>query len=116
MKFRYIAIIAFIFLGIFAGIGLFSAQNCSQIGACRNCWSSSAIELTSASELCRNPPCTAESYLQQHNAIVDTFLCACEAKDDALDKQIEEKYFAWREELLSAEEICSISLSKRSYD
>lgn len=95
MKARYIFIIAFAFAGVFAAIGLFNSENCSQIGPCRNCWSTSAAEVTS--DLCPSKePCTAQPYLQQRNAVVDTLLCACtNAKSDSsLNKQIEDAYFA----------------------
>ena len=99
MKARYIFIIAFGFAGVFAAIGLFNSENCSQIGPCRNCWSASAVEVTS--DLCpTKEPCTAQPYLQQRNAVVDTLLCACTNaknsgyRDSALNSQIEDAYFA----------------------
>jgi hypothetical protein len=99
MRTRYIFIIAFGFAGVFAAIGLFNSENCSQIGACRNCWSASAAEVTS--DLCpTKEPCTAQPYLQQRNAAVDTLVCACtnaktaSYQDAGLNKQIEDAYFA----------------------
>ena len=102
MKIRYTFMIAAAVVGVLAVLGLFNAQNCSQIGACRNCWSDSAVQVTS--ELCSEPgkPCTAQPYLQQHNAVVDTLLCACanakiaSYRDAALNKQIEDAHFAMR--------------------
>ena len=101
MRFRTIAIITIIFFAALGIIGLFNAQNCSQIGACRNCWNDFSIQV--ASDLCpTKEPCIAAPYLQQHNAVVDTLLCACtNAKtskyaDASLSKQIEDAYFTMR--------------------
>lgn len=102
MKFRHTVIIAVVFIAVIAVIGIFSgSQNCSTIGSCRNCWSSSNIQVTS--DLCpTSEPCNARPYLQQHNAVVDTLLCACanaksvEYEDTNLNKQIEDAHFAMR--------------------
>ncbi len=102
MRTRYIAAAFVIFIAIIAVIGLMSNQNCSRIGSCSNCWSTSDAQLSSS--LCPQPgvPCTAKPYLQQHNAVVDTLVCACasaksaEYKDTGLNKQIEDAYFAMR--------------------
>jgi len=101
MRFRTTAIIAIIFFASLWVIGFFNASNRSQVGPCRNCWSNSAIEVTS--ELCpTDEPCIAEPFLQQHNAVVDTLLCACTNAgnsgyaDASTNKQIEDAYFAMR--------------------
>ena len=100
MRFRYTIILAIAFLGVFAAIGAFSSQNCSRIDGCNNCWSSSEVQVTS--DLCpiADQPCNTTPFLQQHNAVVDTLVCACASaksadySDPGLNKQIEDAYFA----------------------
>jgi hypothetical protein len=115
---------------IFALVALYAfgltvvPDNCSQIGQCRQCWSTEQIELKS--ELCPNPAieCTASPAQQQHNAVVDALLCACEnAKengyaDDKLNKEIEDVVAVLTNTAVAAKQVCDspgLVLTKRQY-
>lgn len=122
MKPRYIVLVlAAAFISIYL-LGA-SSGRCSTVGSCRNCWQEFPVAVKS-SELCSNETCTAAPYLQQHNAVVGTLLCACDTaragdfKDAAMAKDIEVAYAAFANHPLEAQALCSDPakfLVRRSY-
>jgi hypothetical protein len=122
-----IAVAAMIFLIIFA-YGSTLRYKCTSIDGCTGCWQMAAA--TVVSDLCpgsdetHNESCVAEPYLQQHNAIIDTLLCACEKAtsggyaDSNLNSQIEDVVRLHLNYTLTASEVCDnpgLTLVKMRY-
>ena len=109
-----------IFIGALAVIavilyfaGGFVAQQGVDVAGCHGGWST--VPRTVTSELCPNAtaPCTAQPFAQQHNAIVDALLCACNSASDdgtyqnsAINSQIENTFNLSSGTPLSARDIC----------
>ncbi len=124
MMFRYILIVIGVILFAMLIYGLTLGETCTEIGSCRACWSTVPVTITS--ELCPDPakPCTAEPYLQQHNALVDMILCACEQavagdySDTELNSNIESAVKEMTGYTVTASQVCDqpgMILTKRSY-
>lgn len=73
-----IIIVAFVFvIAVLYFIGSFvSTDTCLSIGSHKQCWNDFPVEVRGSS-LCSSNVCTAEPYLQQHNAVVNLLLDAC---------------------------------------
>lgn len=119
LLFVLVAILAIIYI-----FGLTIAPgNCSQIGECKQCWSTEPTNVTS--ELCPSAaPCIASPAQQQHNAVVDVLLCACgvakdkEYSDTNLNKEIETVLSTITEDkAITAKQVCDSTgfLTKRQY-
>ena len=116
-------------IGIAAIVFLFAAgavmrEQCIAIEKHRACWNVIPIEVKS--ELCPNAtvPCIADPALQQHNAIVDAIMLACDdAKkaqysDESLNSRIKEVTSLLTGYSSGAMELCEqpgIVLAKRRY-
>jgi hypothetical protein len=107
---HWIIAVIIIFIMLFATGNYFSEQ-CSSIGSCRNCWK--AIPVAIQSELCpANNTCLAAPAAQQHNAVVDTLVCACSiAKENSyadtkLNAAITDAITEFTGMTLSAEQLC----------
>ena len=125
MKFRYIALTIGIILIAMLVYGLSFLERCAEIDGCRACWKMTPITVTS--ELCpdTNQPCIAEPYLQQHNALADMLMCACEkAEADGyanteLNHQIETTIRTMTNYTITAQDLCEqpgLLLAKRRYE
>jgi hypothetical protein len=93
IKRMWTAVAIIVFVGIilfFVGGGM--TEQCVQIGDCQACWNTKAVEIEST--LCANQTCTPEPYKVQHNAIVDTIVCACNQIENEDVKEGIKKLFA----------------------
>jgi hypothetical protein len=128
MRFRYIYLVVIIILIAAFIYGLSISERCTEIDGCKACWKMMPVTVTS--ELCPNPnqSCVAEPYLQQHNALVDMILCACEKAESKeyqgtypnteLNHKIEGVIAVMTNYIVTANEICSqpgMLLTKRMY-
>ncbi len=110
VKFYIFLVIAVVVLFV---VGAFMSQQSAEIEGCRASW---YVYLKNVkSDLCPDPnvECAAEPYKQQHNALVDMLLCACEKagaggeyKNGALNQKIVDSYYQMTGAKLSVEEIC----------
>jgi len=125
MRFRYLYLAIGIILIVMLIYGISISEQCTEIDGCKACWKMVAVTLTS--ELCPDPnqSCTAEPYLQQHNALVDMVICACEKAESedysntALNNKIESAVKEMTGYTVTASEICEqpgMLLTKRRYD
>lgn len=129
MRFRYIYLIIVIILITMFVYGLAISEQCTEIDGCKACWKMMPVTVTS--ELCPNAsqPCSAEPYLQQHNALVDMIMCACEKAESkeypgtypntALNSKIEDVIAVMTNYTVTSSEICSqpgMLLTKRMYE
>ncbi len=123
MEKKYIAVtIAMIFVVLFV-IGMFFTEQQIDIAGCTAKWSLASV-VVPQSDLCPAETCTASPDAQQHNAIVDGLLCACEKaraqgySDPAVNSRIKEVINAFFDYNVEANEICDqpgIIMTKRSY-
>jgi len=125
MRFRYIYLIIGIILVAMFIYGLSISEQCTEIDGCKACWKMMPVTVTS--DLCPNAsqPCRAEPYLQQHNALVDMIMCACEKADAQeyanieLNNRIEDVIAVMTNYTVTSSEICSqpgMLLTKRVYE
>jgi len=98
---------------LFALGGAIVPETSFEVAGCRGEWSTSPVQLSS--DLCPEPgqPCTAQPEQQQHNAIVDALVCACESvsgggnyPNAAANGQIEEAFEEASGTQFSVREIC----------
>lgn len=79
MRKFYVGLIGVFFIFVIMFI-IGSSPPCSNIGSCGNCWDKNEIEITSS--LCsEGNTCLASSDVQEHNARIDTLICACNTLD-----------------------------------
>ena len=79
MKPLYLGLFIILAIALLYISGGILGEQCISVGAHRACWKTVPVQIKS--ELCpSNSTCTAEPYIQQHNAIVDVLLLSC---DDA---------------------------------
>jgi len=123
MEKRYIAAIVVVIFAVLFALGSFVSVQSIDVVGCRAEWKTTFVTVTT-SELCSSPSCTAQPADQQHNAIVDALLCACEKarsseytaqnENQRIEEVVREK-FGYSG---SASEFCEQSglfLAKRSY-
>ena len=127
MRYQKIILLSVAVLAIIYVFGLIVPRdNCSTIGECMQCWETEP--LTVQSELCPSAaPCVASPAQQQHNAIVDVLLCACDnAKknnyaNQNLNKEIETVLVVSNitgDSIITARQFCDspgLLLTKRQY-
>ena len=118
----FIVIIIVIFVILFAS-GFFLGNEKIDVAGCAATWRSTP-QTVQKSELCNQAQCTAQPQDQQHNAIIDAVLCACEkAKagsyaDADTNKKIEETVNLAFSYQTTAKEICDqpgLILVKHAY-
>ncbi len=123
MENRYILATILIIIIVLFGMGFFLSDQQIDVAGCTAKWKLTPVTVP-RSDLCPSQLCTASSDGQQHNAIVDALLCACDnAKsgqyaNEADNKRIEEvvgNFFGYS---VTVNEICDqpgLFLTKRSY-
>lgn len=98
------------------------SEQCVSIDEYKGCWKT--IDVTVTSELCAKSPCRATPALQQHNAIVDVLLNACQKarngnyESQQLNSRIEEVADIFTGYDLDAKSLCDqpgAVLAKRQY-
>ncbi len=106
-----IAVLVMAFVILYVAGGMLQ-ESCSEIGTCKACWQNRETEMQS--ELCSNPVnCTASPEKQEHNARIDTILCACNTagstsySDKELNAMIEKEAQVVLGYLVSADELCT---------
>lgn len=105
-----LAIIVLVFAVLFAS-GFFIGDQQIDIAGCTAKWKTTPVTVQQ-SELCSQGQCIAQPSQQQHNAIVEAVLCACDkAKsgtyaDDAVNKRIEEVLELSLNYRATAQEVC----------
>jgi hypothetical protein len=124
MEKKYIAMLVIIILVLLFGSGYFLGGQNIDINGCPAQWRSTSATVAK-SELCSTTSCLATPAAQQHNAIVDALLCACDKVktnsyvDATANKRIEtvvSDYFGYT---LTAQQLCDqpgLALIKTSYD
>ncbi|MBI5061502.1 MAG: hypothetical protein HZB67_04275 [Candidatus Aenigmarchaeota archaeon] len=127
VRFYIFVIIAVVVLFI---IGMFTSQQSVEIAGCKASWYTYTKQVKS--DLCPNPgvECNAEPYKQQHNALIDMFVCACDKYNTYLVSsdpntqqlatqvatEIADSYQEMTKKKSTAEDICSgSSLVKWKY-
>lgn len=122
MRTPYLLAIIFVVLGISFLYGITVAEQCVSIDEFKGCWST--IDRTVSSELCAKSPCTAKPADQQHNAVVDVLLGACQKTRSSnyenanLNKRIEEVANTFTGYSVDARTLCEqpgLVLVKRRY-
>lgn len=102
--------LAIVFALLYIG-GIFLSDQCVSIDEYRGCWKT--FDTTVTSELCpAREPCMATAAAQQHNAITDVLLQACEKakansySDAALNKRIGEVAKTFTGYDIPAQQLC----------
>ena len=124
MENRYVAVLVLVFLGISFVYGSTLTEQCVQIQEFKGCWS--IVDKTVKSDLCANgKECIARPAQQQHNAVVDVLLSACDKArkgnyaDTALTKRIEEVGSTFTGYSIDARTMCDqpgLVLAKSRYE
>ncbi len=95
MQNRYILAVIVIIFVVLVAAGFLVGDQQIDVAGCTAKWRTTAITVQQ-SELCSQSQCTAQPSEQQHNAIVDALLCACDRAKAAgyantdINKRIEE--------------------------
>lgn len=122
MRTMYLLAAIFIILGVSFLYGTTIAEQCVAIDEFKACWST--IDKPITSDLCPTSPCIAKPADQQHNAIVDLLLNACQkARNNnyanaELNKRIEEVANTFTGYNIDAKTLCEqpgLILVKRRY-
>jgi hypothetical protein len=103
IKFYIFVIAAVIILFI---IGAFVSMQTVEIGDCKASWYLYTKKVHS--DLCPNPAveCDAEPYKQQHNALADMLVCACQKTDAVTKARINDVYYQMSGMNLTTEQVC----------
>jgi len=65
-------------------VGLITSRQCVDINGCSACWST--IDKNVKSEVCgENETCRVDAYVDQHNAVTNALLCACDRAKTGID-------------------------------
>jgi parvulin-like peptidyl-prolyl isomerase len=114
MENRLILAIVVVIFVILVIAGFFMGDQQIDVAGCTAKWKTTAITVQK-SELCGQSQCVAQPAEQQHNAIIDALLCACDkAKtanyaDENANKRIEEVVSLALNYQASAQGICEQS-------
>lgn len=76
MRTIYLLAFVFVVLGVSFLYGSTISEQCVAIDEFKGCWKTIAVSVSS--DLCAKSPCIATPEAQQHNAIVDVLLDACQ--------------------------------------
>ena len=123
MENKYILAIILIIVAILLASGFFVGDQQIDVAGCKAQWKTTPTTVAK-SELCLQNQCTAQPADQQHNALVDATLCACEKAragsyaDETANKRIEEVFSSAFSYQASVSEICDNPgsvLVKRAY-
>lgn len=125
MQARYIALLIVIIIVLLFILGAFVSEQCITIGKDKACWKTTVILVESP--FCPNAtePCLAKPELQQHNAIADLLVKACDrAKanayaENSLNERIEEVVNLYMGLDIGASQLCEqpgMVLTHRLYE
>ncbi|MBI2578942.1 MAG: hypothetical protein HYW26_04490 [Candidatus Aenigmarchaeota archaeon] len=111
METKFAVMIIILVFGLLYIGGSVLGEQCISIDEFRECWKT--VDTTVTSDLCPTPqPCLATAQAQQHNAISNVLVQACEKakkssySDAALNKRIEEVAKAFTGYDIPAQQLC----------
>ena len=125
MKARYVLMLIIIVLVLLFIIGAFVSDQCIMIGEDKACWKTTTILIESPFCPNQSEPCLAKPEIQQHNAISDLLLRACdkanaaEYTDTTLNERIEEVVSLYMGLDITANQLCEqpgVLLTHRFYE
>jgi len=123
MENKFLLAIGLIIIVVLFSIGVFLSDQQLDVAGCTAKWKLVSVNVP-RSDLCPSNSCVASPSAQQHNAIVDALLCACEKtkyvqySDEAVNNRIKEVVNNFFGYTLTANEVCEQPgsfLVKRSY-
>lgn len=123
MRTAYLLVAVAVILAVSFVYGTSIAEQCVSIDEYKGCWST--VDKTVTSDLCPASPCTAKPEAQQHNAVVDVLLGACQKAKNGnyenaeLNKRIEEVSRTFTGSDVDFRTLCDqpgLILAKRRYE